>query len=267
MASGKRSGASVRIRIDAFVDLAGLGPGTYNLRVQVDPSEEFGVGDRDARASWQSPSNEREETVRDRWRARQGRATTRWIIPPWRGSERRSCAPCGRRSRRKTGSVRCGSSSGAIRASRAPWIEEELARGAGSEGASVTSAGVIPTPAIAYVTPAMAFDAGIVISASHNPFEDNGIKVFSGKGEKFTETLEREVEAIVARTRLVGARRRPRRASITPTSSTSTWRTRGSRFPIRAACAARGSRSTRRTARRRRWRRGCSRIWASSCSC
>jgi len=80
------------------------------------------------------------------------------------------------------------------------WIEEELARGAGSEGASVTSAGVIPTPAIAYVTPAMAFDAGIVISASHNPFEDNGIKVFSGKGEKFTETLEREVEAIVART-------------------------------------------------------------------
>jgi phosphoglucosamine mutase len=79
------------------------------------------------------------------------------------------------------------------------WIEEELARGAGSEGASVTSAGVIPTPAIAYVTPAMAFDAGIVISASHNPFEDNGIKVFSGKGEKFTETLEREVEAIMAR--------------------------------------------------------------------
>jgi len=80
------------------------------------------------------------------------------------------------------------------------WIEEELARGAGSEGASVTSAGVIPTPAIAYVTPAMAFDAGIVISASHNPFEDNGIKVFSGKGEKFTEAREREVEAIVART-------------------------------------------------------------------
>jgi len=56
---------------------------------------------------------------------------------------------------------------------------------------------VIPTPAIAYVTRAMGFDAGLVISASHNPFEDNGIKVFSGRGEKFTETLEREVEAIV----------------------------------------------------------------------
>ena len=63
----------------------------------------------------------------------------------------------------------------------------------------MTSAGVIPTPAIAYITPAMGFDAGIVISASHNPFEDNGIKVFSGRGEKFTETVEREVEAIVRR--------------------------------------------------------------------
>jgi phosphoglucosamine mutase len=80
------------------------------------------------------------------------------------------------------------------------WIEEELARGAGSQGATLTTAGVIPTPAIAYITPANSYDAGIVISASHNPFEDNGIKVFSGKGEKFTETLEREVEAIVADT-------------------------------------------------------------------
>ena len=80
------------------------------------------------------------------------------------------------------------------------WIEEELARGAGSAGAAITSAGVLPTPAIAYVTRAMGFDAGIVISASHNPFDDNGIKVFSGRGEKFTETLERRVEAIVADT-------------------------------------------------------------------
>ena len=79
------------------------------------------------------------------------------------------------------------------------WIEQELARGATSAGAAVTSAGVVPTPAVAYVTREMGFDAGIVISASHNPFADNGIKVFSGKGEKFTEELEREVEAIVAR--------------------------------------------------------------------
>jgi phosphoglucosamine mutase len=75
------------------------------------------------------------------------------------------------------------------------WIEEELARGIRSEGAAITSAGIVPTPAIAYLTPRLGYTAGIVISASHNPFEDNGIKVFSGAGEKFTEALEDKVEA------------------------------------------------------------------------
>ena len=78
------------------------------------------------------------------------------------------------------------------------WIEAELAHGASGEGATVISAGVVPTPAIAYLTRTQGYDAGVVISASHNPFEDNGIKVFSGKGEKFTERDEREVETIVA---------------------------------------------------------------------
>jgi phosphoglucosamine mutase len=78
------------------------------------------------------------------------------------------------------------------------WIEAELAHGASGEGATVTSAGVVPTPAIAYLARTKSYDAGVVISASHNPYEDNGIKVFSGKGEKFTERVEREVEAIVA---------------------------------------------------------------------
>jgi len=78
------------------------------------------------------------------------------------------------------------------------WIERELAFGVQSQGGSLTSAGIIPTPAVAYLTPRMEYTAGVVISASHNPFEDNGIKVFSGAGEKFTETLEQRVEAIVA---------------------------------------------------------------------
>ena len=78
------------------------------------------------------------------------------------------------------------------------WIEAELAHGASGEGATVTSAGVVPTPAVAYLTRTEGYDAGVVISASHNPFADNGIKVFSGKGEKFTERVEREVEAIMA---------------------------------------------------------------------
>ena len=78
------------------------------------------------------------------------------------------------------------------------WIEEELARGLASEGASVVSAGVVPTPAIAYLARTEGFDAGIVISASHNPYEDNGIKVFGGSGTKLTGTLEASVEALVA---------------------------------------------------------------------
>jgi phosphoglucosamine mutase len=79
-----------------------------------------------------------------------------------------------------------------------PWIEAELAHGASGEGAVVTSAGIVPTPAVAYLTRSSGYDLGIVISASHNPFEDNGIKVFSGRGEKFTESVERHVEAIIA---------------------------------------------------------------------
>lgn len=77
------------------------------------------------------------------------------------------------------------------------WIERELARGAAAAGASVTSAGVVPTPAVAYLAGALDFDLGVVLSASHNPFHDNGIKVFSGLGEKFGEARERAVEALV----------------------------------------------------------------------
>jgi phosphoglucosamine mutase len=78
------------------------------------------------------------------------------------------------------------------------WIEGEFAHGASSEGAQVTSAGVVPTPAIAYLTRSDGYDAGVVISASHNPYQDNGIKIFSGTGKKFTERVERQVEEIVA---------------------------------------------------------------------
>jgi phosphoglucosamine mutase len=77
------------------------------------------------------------------------------------------------------------------------WIEKELAHGACGEGASVTSVGVVPTPAVAFLTRTGTFDVGVVISASHNPYEDNGIKVFSGKGEKFNEAIERDVEAMM----------------------------------------------------------------------
>ena len=78
------------------------------------------------------------------------------------------------------------------------WIERELAFGIAAEGGTLTSAGIIPTPGVAYLTPRMSYTAGVVISASHNPFEDNGIKVVSGAGEPFTEALEAKVEAVIA---------------------------------------------------------------------
>ncbi|MBI3493407.1 MAG: phosphoglucosamine mutase [Acidobacteria bacterium] len=78
------------------------------------------------------------------------------------------------------------------------WIEAELAYGAAGAGAVVTSVGVVPTPTVAYLTRTGPFEAGVVISASHNPYDDNGIKVFSHQGEKFTERVERAVEAMVA---------------------------------------------------------------------
>jgi phosphoglucosamine mutase len=78
------------------------------------------------------------------------------------------------------------------------WIERELARGAASQGARVTSAGILPSPGVAFLAGALDFDLGVVLSASHNAFSDNGIKVFSGRGEKFGETAEREVEAMMA---------------------------------------------------------------------
>lgn len=78
------------------------------------------------------------------------------------------------------------------------WIERALSKGAAYDGGTTESAGVIPTPAIAFLTAARRYDAGIVISASHNPYEDNGIKVFSDRGEKLSEAREHEIEAIVA---------------------------------------------------------------------
>jgi phosphoglucosamine mutase len=78
------------------------------------------------------------------------------------------------------------------------WIESALTRGLASRAAAAVSVGVIPTPAVAYLARTEGFDAGIVISASHNPYEDNGIKIFSGRGEKLDERLEERIEDIVA---------------------------------------------------------------------
>ena len=78
------------------------------------------------------------------------------------------------------------------------WIEEAFVHGCRAAGAEVTSAGVITTPGVAYLTGHLGFDAGVVISASHNPFQDNGIKVFTPSGRKLNRATEQAIEADIA---------------------------------------------------------------------
>lgn len=73
-------------------------------------------------------------------------------------------------------------------------LESAMIAGICSVGGSVMPLGTIPTPAVAYLTIQVQADAGVVISASHNPFQHNGIKVFNGKGYKLSDELENRVE-------------------------------------------------------------------------
>ena len=77
-------------------------------------------------------------------------------------------------------------------------IESALEAGFASAGVDVLLTGPLPTPGVAYLTRALRLSLGVVISASHNPFEDNGIKFFSARGEKLPDAWEREVEAALA---------------------------------------------------------------------
>src|SRR4051812_23032760 len=70
------------------------------------------------------------------------------------------------------------------------WLEHALIEGASGAGAECLSAGVITTPGVAYLTRLLQADAGVVISASHNPYHDNGIKIFSPSGRKIADAVE-----------------------------------------------------------------------------
>ena len=74
-------------------------------------------------------------------------------------------------------------------------IESSLEAGFASAGVDVLLSGPLPTPGVAYLTRALRLDLGVVISASHNPFDDNGVKFFSARGEKLPDEWERDVEA------------------------------------------------------------------------
>lgn len=79
------------------------------------------------------------------------------------------------------------------------WIAATLAAGLREAGAQVESAGVVPTPAVAFLARTHGFHAGVVISASHNPWRDNGIKLFGGDGFKLPDALEFAIEEEIIR--------------------------------------------------------------------
>ena len=74
------------------------------------------------------------------------------------------------------------------------WIAEALALGLRDEGCGIASAGVLTTPGVAYLTRTHGFSTGVVISASHNPWQDNGIKLFGSNGMKLADEIEHEIE-------------------------------------------------------------------------
>ena len=85
-----------------------------------------------------------------------------------------------------------------------PMLEEGVAAGAAAMGVDVLLLGVIPTPAVAFLTRHLHGCAGVVISASHNSYEDNGLKIFRGDGYKCDDALEIEIEALIRDESLCG---------------------------------------------------------------
>jgi len=95
-----------------------------------------------------------------------------------------------------------------------PWIAATVAAGLREAGTSFESAGVVPTPAVAFLARTQGFHAGVVISASHNPWQDNGIKLFGGDGFKLPDAVELAMEEeILLRAARIDA---PEPASLPP---------------------------------------------------
>jgi phosphoglucosamine mutase len=99
------------------------------------------------------------------------------------------------------------------------WIADRAWQGLASVGVVVQSAGVITTPGVAYLARSQSFDAGVVISASHNPWTDNGIKVFSGDGYKLPDAHELAIEKEIFALLQDSQATRPQPDSIPPLSS------------------------------------------------
>lgn len=120
-------------------------------------------------------------------------------------------------------------------------LESALLAGITSMGGDPYLVGVLPTPGIAFITESMRAHAGIVISASHNPYQDNGIKIFGGNGYKLSDEQEAVIEKLILEETCQNRCLPPTRwarptASATSTAATSFF----SRIPSRASCPWKG---------------------------
>ena len=97
-----------------------------------------------------------------------------------------------------------------------PWITATLIAGLREGGATSEFAGVVTTPAIAFLAKTHGFSAGVVISASHNPWQDNGIKVFGGDGYKLPDEVELEIEREIERVLATGPAERKASTDLPP---------------------------------------------------
>jgi len=98
--------------------------------------------------------------------------------------------------------LRAGSKSGRVVLGRdtresGSWLTDAVAAGLGSRAIDGVDAGVISTPGLAHIVRSCGFDAGVMISASHNPFQDNGLKAFGADGAKLPDSLEQRIEALL----------------------------------------------------------------------
>ena len=95
-----------------------------------------------------------------------------------------------------------------------PWIAEQVAGGLNEAGVAVRSAGVVTTPGVAFLTRADSFVAGVMISASHNPYQDNGVKVFGHSGYKLPDEEEHAIEEEIFRLIEAGVDSVPRQLPV-----------------------------------------------------
>ena len=131
-------------------------------------------------------------------------------------------------------------------------LENALVAGITSLGVDVLLIGPLPTPGVAYITRSLRADAGIVLSASHNPYEDNGIKFFRHDGYKLDDEIEKQIEQLVFSGEIDSIRPTARRSAGRPASTTRS----GAMSNLPSKVSRAGGRSNAAHRRRCRERRG-----------